>query len=128
MSNERHQRISEKAHRQWELEGRPAGRDLDHWLQAERELEETSPTASAAAGEAAADAGASGQANEGEGNRTATRAYNRKARQFAEAGPVERQAERAVADLDGPAADELREAELVGRSHSHGEDPAVKRR
>lgn len=108
MSNERHQRITERAHRLWEQEGQPAGRDLDHWVQAERE--ENQPT----------------QANEGEGNRTATRAYNRKAKKFAETGPVESQARKAKADLDGPAARELREAELIGKSHSHGEDPAVK--
>ena len=108
MSNERHQRINERAHRLWEQEGQPTGRDLDHWVQAERE--ETQST----------------QANEGEGNRTATRAYNRKAKEFAETGPVESQARKAKADLEGPAAPELREAELVGRSHSHGEDPAVK--
>ena len=110
MSSERDQRINERAHRLWEHEGRPTGRDLDHWVQAERE-EDGSPT----------------QANEGEGNRTATRAYNRKAKAFAETGPVESQARKAKADLDGPEAEELREAELVGKSHSHGEDPAVKK-
>ncbi|HEV2675617.1 MAG TPA: DUF2934 domain-containing protein [Aliidongia sp.] len=108
MSDERAKQIKDKAYRLWEQEGQPAGRDLDHWVQAEREIDQ--PT----------------QANEGEGNRTATRAYNRKAKQFAETGPVESQAQKAKADLDGPEAQKLREAELVGKSHSHGEDPAVK--
>jgi len=109
MSDERRQRISEKAYRLWETEGQPQGRDLDHWVQAEREVGEPA------------------QQNEGEGNRTAARAYNRKAKQFAETGPVERQAQKAKADLDGPEGKALREAELVGKSHSHGEDPALKR-
>ncbi len=109
MSDERRQQISEKAYRLWETEGQPQGRELEHWVQAEREV------------------GGSTQQNEGEGNRTATRAYNRKAKQFAETGPVEAQAKKAKADLDGPEGKVLREAELVGKSHSHGEDPAVKR-
>jgi hypothetical protein len=109
MSDERRQQISEKAYRLWEMEGQPQGRELEHWVQAETEV------------------GGSGQANEGEGNRTATRAYNRKAKQFAETGPVDAQARKAKADLDGPEGKALREAELVGKSHSHGEDPAVKR-
>jgi len=110
MSDERHQKISEKAYRLWETEGRPEGRDQDHWVRAERETE-----------------GGPTQANEGEGNRTAARAYNRKAKQFAETGPVEAQAKKAKADLDGPQGGELREAELVGKRHSRGEDPSVKR-
>lgn len=117
MSQERRQQISEKAYRLWEMEGYPKGRHLDHWVQAENEV----------GGSAQDETAASAQANEGEGNRTATRAYNRKAKQFAEAGPVERQARKAKADLDGPRGKELREAEQVGKSHSHGEDPAVKR-
>jgi hypothetical protein len=116
MSNERYQKISERAHRLWEEEGQPAGRDVDHWVRAEREVNDPGqePT------------GSSTQENEGEGNRTATRAYNSKAKAFAERGPVEQQARKAKADLDGPAGPELREAELIGKSHSHGEDPEVK--
>jgi hypothetical protein len=96
----------EKNRRVWEQED--AAADRDHPVA----RDQASPAGS--------------QANEGEGNRTATRAYNRKAKAFAENGPVEQQAQKAKADLNGPAGEELREAELVGRSHSHGEDPAVK--
>jgi len=117
MSQDRRQQISEKAYRLWEMEGQPKGRDLDHWVQAENEM----------GGTAQPETAASAQANEGEGNRTATRAYNRKAKQFAETGPVERQARKAKADVDGPQGKELREAEMIGKSHSHSEDPAVKR-
>jgi hypothetical protein len=44
--------IAERAYRFWEIEGRPEGQEVDHWLRAERELageqpanprEETSP-------------------------------------------------------------------------------------
>jgi len=116
MSDERRQQISEKAYRLWQTEGQPQGRDLDHWVQAEREVSSTQ-----------AETSGSTQANEGEGNRTAARAYNRKAKQFAENGPVEQQARKAKADLDGPEGKALREAELIGKSHSHGEDPTVRR-
>jgi hypothetical protein len=33
-------RVRGRAHSIWEAEGRPEGRDRDHWLQAERELSE----------------------------------------------------------------------------------------
>jgi hypothetical protein len=32
------QRIRERAYQLWEEEGRPEGRDVDHWLNAEHEL------------------------------------------------------------------------------------------
>jgi hypothetical protein len=108
MADERNRRISEHAYRLWEQEGQPADRALDHWVEAERQL---------------GDSEASGP-NQGEGNRTAARAYNRKAKAFAESGKVERQARKAKADLDGPEGAALREAEAVGRSHSR--DTATK--
>jgi hypothetical protein len=33
-----HTEISQRAHSFWEFEGRPNGRDLDHWLRAEAEF------------------------------------------------------------------------------------------
>ncbi len=35
-----HEKISQRAHQIWEHAGQPAGREIDHWLQAERELHE----------------------------------------------------------------------------------------
>jgi hypothetical protein len=35
---DRHGEIAERAYRIWEGEGRPGGRDLDHWLRAEAEV------------------------------------------------------------------------------------------
>lgn len=34
----REHRIRERAYAIWEQEGRPAGKDLDHWLRAEAEI------------------------------------------------------------------------------------------
>jgi Protein of unknown function (DUF2934) len=33
-----HERVRRRAYELWESEGRPAGREYDHWLQAEREV------------------------------------------------------------------------------------------
>ena len=38
MSDERTRRIQDRAHALWEREGRPHGRDAQHWSQAEREI------------------------------------------------------------------------------------------
>lgn len=38
MMPEREGEIAKRAYRIWEGEGRPAGKDLDHWLRAEAEL------------------------------------------------------------------------------------------
>ena len=67
------------------------------------------------------------QVNEGEGNRTAARAYNRAQRHFAETQQVEEKAREAERALDGPEAQELAEAEAIGRRHTAEEDPAVHR-
>jgi Protein of unknown function (DUF2934) len=36
-----HERVRRRAYELWESEGRPAGREYDHWLQAEREVAAT---------------------------------------------------------------------------------------
>jgi hypothetical protein len=66
------------------------------------------------------------QANEGEGNRTAAREYNKGVQDFVKTGQVEEKAREAAEALDGPEADGLRQAEEAGKEHSHGEDPALK--
>ena len=67
------------------------------------------------------------QANEGEGNRTAAKAYNKGVQDFENTGQVEKKAREAADALDGPEAAELKKAEEIGKKHSHGEDPALKK-
>jgi hypothetical protein len=67
------------------------------------------------------------QANEGEGNRTAARTYNKGVQDFVKSGQVDKKAREAANAVDGPEGRELRQAEEAGKSHSHGEDPALKR-
>jgi hypothetical protein len=65
------------------------------------------------------------QVNEGEGNKTAARIFNRAQRRFVESQPVEEKAREAERALDGPEAQELADAEAIGKSHIAEEDPAV---
>jgi hypothetical protein len=39
--NDLHERVRRRAYELWESEGRPAGREHDHWFQAEREVATT---------------------------------------------------------------------------------------
>lgn len=68
-----------------------------------------------------------GQANEGEGNRTAARRYNKAQAEFAKSGKVDDAAEEAKQALDdSEQREELESAEEEGRSHARAEDPAVR--
>ena len=69
------------------------------------------------------------QSNQGEGNRTAAREYNQTQRRFVRSGQVAQKAREAEHDLsDESIRRELEHAEAVGRRHSAGEDPQVRRR
>lgn len=105
-------RIREWAYDLWEKEGRPTGRALDHWLEAERRERTAAPAE---------------PLNEGEGNRTAAREFNREQQAFAQSGPVEQKAREAEAALAGGERKSLKKAERAGRRRSRGEDPEVKR-
>jgi hypothetical protein len=65
--------------------------------------------------------------NEGEGSRTAARAYNEKTKRFVESEDVEAKAEEAARALESQEGDELRKAEEQGRSRLREEDPQVHR-
>ena len=67
------------------------------------------------------------QANEGEGNRTAARAYNKGVQDFEKTGQVDKKAREAADALDGPEAAELKKAEKIGKKHSHSEDPTLRK-
>jgi hypothetical protein len=69
-----------------------------------------------------------GQKNEGEGNRTAAREYNKDTAAFTKSGKVDQKAHEAETALDGAEGKALRDAEAKGKSHSHGEDPQLQRK
>jgi hypothetical protein len=66
--------------------------------------------------------------NQGEGNQTAARRYNKAQRQFVRSGKVDEQARAAETAIDSAERTELEKAELVGKRHIAEEDPAVKKR
>src|ERR1700676_1073607 len=66
--------------------------------------------------------GEAAPANEGEGNKTAARTYNKAQRRFVKSGRIEGKAREAQQALDGSERQELLEAEAIGKSHSAGED------
>ena len=68
-----------------------------------------------------------GSRNEGEGNKTAAREYNQAQRRFVESGKVDEKAREAEKSLNTEKS-ELERAEAIGKRHSHGEDPALKRK
>ena len=72
--------------------------------------------------------GDDGQKNEGEGNRTAARAYDQAQRAFVESGRVEPAAADAKKAREGAERAELDAAEAAGKAHSHGEDPALNKK
>ncbi|MEA2781794.1 MAG: hypothetical protein QOK29_3338 [Rhodospirillaceae bacterium] len=108
------ERIRLRAYELWVAEGRPESRDMEYWLRAEQEINGPDATA-----------GGRGGANEGEGNRTAAREFNRQEVAFVSRGGVEAKAKEAKEAVDGPEGEELRRAEAAGRSRSRGEDPSV---
>lgn len=63
--------------------------------------------------------------NEGEGNRSAAREYNKDQQDFVRSGKVGPAAQAAKKAVEGKEAEELRRAEQEGRRHSHGEDPKL---
>jgi hypothetical protein len=65
--------------------------------------------------------------NEGEGNHAAARQYNDAQKRVAESSEVDAAAKDAAKAVDGPEGSDLRKAEEVGKRHTHGEDPQLKR-
>lgn len=65
------------------------------------------------------------QRNEGEGNKTAARHYNKKTEDFARSGKVDEKAREAAKAVDQDKGD-LKRAEQEGKSHAKGEDPKLK--
>ena len=65
--------------------------------------------------------------NEGKGNKTAAGEYNKAQRRFVRSGKVKERPDAAEEALDSAERSEIEHAELVGKSHAAGEDPALKK-
>src|SRR5262249_6539866 len=112
--------VSLRAYEIWERKGRPAGYDMECWLEAEREI-------AAEERQRGDDRARDDSRVEGEGSYSAARAYDRGVQEFEKRGQVDKKAREAAEALGGPEAEAMRRAEEIGRSHSHGEDPALKK-
>lgn len=111
MTDHRERQIRDRAHQKWQEDGEPQGREMEHWLTAEREILNES--------------GAGDDKLEGEGSYTAAHEYNTRTEKFAKSGKVAAKAKEAREAVDGPEGAELRRAEEVGKRHSKGEDPGA---
>jgi len=88
-----------------------AARKQGDWSKAEEELKKTPR----------------GQ-NEGEGSRSGAAAYDHSQTEFARHADVTGEANAAKKAMEGPEREQLQDAERSGKSHSHGEDPALYRK
>jgi hypothetical protein len=66
--------------------------------------------------QAGSQVGAGTQKNEGEGNKTAARQYNKEQREFVKSGRVDQAASEAAEAVSGSEKDDLKRAEETGRS------------
>jgi hypothetical protein len=106
MADEKIDQLPSRAYQIWEREGRPQGRDLEHWLEAERGLEAEDLKHSAKKEEAGLEA---------------ARAYNRDAQEFGRHENVEAKAQEAKHAIEGAEASELKRAEAIGKGRSRGQ-------
>ena len=106
MADEKMDQLRSRAYQIWESEGRPQGRDLEHWLEAERELEAEDRKP---------------RPKKEEAGLEAARAYNRDAQEFGRHENVEAKAQEAKHAIEGAEASELKRAESIGKSRSRGQ-------
>jgi Protein of unknown function (DUF2934) len=105
-------RISEYAYHLWVQEGRPHGRDIEHWLQAERELSNRSDIDGNQTGETASDPHGISAAEK----------YNREVRESVASGKSEQAAHEAKKAVEGPERETLKRAEEAGKRASKGNE------
>jgi len=98
-------RLHLRAYLIWEREGRPEGREIDHWLAAEREAKEEEDAAGLRAG----------------------RAYDEGVAEFEKSGKVAEAAEKARKALDSPEREELEKAQETARRRGKGDDRSAER-
>ena len=77
-----------------------------------------------AMGEHARDTGA----NQGEGDYRSARSYDEHVRRSVDGGQIDKKAHEAEKALKGKEGDALRHAEELGKRHSHGEDPQLRKK
>lgn len=107
MADEKIEQLRNRAYQIWESKGRPHGRDLEHWLDAEGELE-------------AAD-DRNHRAIKEEAGLEAARAYHRDVQESGRHENVAARAQEAKHAIEGAEASELKRSEAIGKSRSRGQ-------
>jgi hypothetical protein len=64
-----HEEVRDRAHKIWEKSGRPEGQDAEHWLQAEKELQQERDQSSQAKGGNSGAGSAGSRSNGAKSNR-----------------------------------------------------------
>lgn len=106
MEDHKIQQLRNRAYQIWEREGCPHARDLEHWLEAERELGD--------------DDDRSHRAKKEEAGLQAARVYDRDVQEFGRHANVDAKAQEAKHALEGAEAAELKRAEAIGKSRGRG--------
>lgn len=104
------QAVRERAYEIWEEEGRPEGREEEHWRRARREV-----------------AIREGAMEDEKEDLESARNYDNKVKQFEKSGRVGPAAEEARRAIDGPEKKELKRAEEIGKNRARGNDAGGQR-
>lgn len=116
--SDRIQRIHEHAYHLWEREGRPEGRHLEHWSQAEQEINEQEDFAN---GHQVNSAG-----SDPHGIHAAEK-YNHDVQEMIRSAKSEEAAYAAKRAVEGPERESLKAAEEAGKRASKGNEAPGKR-
>jgi hypothetical protein len=112
------QRIHEHAYHLWEKEGRPNGRHLEHWTQAESEVGEHEDFAN--------NHQVNSNGSDPHGIHAAEE-YNHNVQETVQSGKSDAAAKEAKRAVEGPERESLKRAEETGKRASKGDDAAGKR-
>ena len=99
--DDKSQRVRERAYQIWIEEGRPEGRDREHWFRAEREVE-----------------GDEAHLSHDQAGLGAAKKYDERAKNFSENAAVGKKAREAEQSVSGAEAEELKKAEATGKARS----------
>ena len=107
MADEKIENLRNRAYQIWQSKGRPLGRDLEDWLEAERELEEADDR--------------NHRGTKEEAGLEAAQDYHRVVQEFGRHENVAARAQEAKHAIKGDKAPELKRAEAIGKSRSRGQ-------
>lgn len=115
--DDKSQRVRERAYQIWIEEGRPHGRDREHWFRAEREMEEGDETKLSHDHERHAQV-RHDQVRDDQAGLGAAKKYDERAKKFSENAAAGKKAREAEQSVSGAEAEKLKKAEAAGKARS----------